>query len=335
MGAKSKQQMGNGGLSPLAEWTIAVMLGLAGVAYAQPVSPDAKGAQAASAQAPGAQAPTAQPVQTAPATPPKQTADIPATSVTPHREWAEIAARLTAVDAAVSKLAEKKEALDYVPGLITALVGVASSLLGVFVGGFFTYRNQRRLADQQWQLRQLAELYGPLRALLRQSHAVYRHMNAVLEKTDPAKFRLRVGGPGVDFDDKISEINLGGHWVLFRTIVHIDEVYGRGYGVEEYFDEVVAIGGRLVTVIEQKAGLARPDQPELPVVFGRYLAHYSVLRMLHGQKKAVHLGTSGPSNSAGQPPRPQISVMEAAAFPIEIQGLVDKGFEAVTKDLKA
>lgn len=314
-----------------ASYAFAVWLSLAATAHAQAISADPKvhpAAQSSSASGPGVSPPSAPPVVTA-APPAEPTAGV---SLTPSQEWAAIAARLEGIDAKVSKLGNKKESPDYT-NLLVAFIGVASSLLGVFVGGFITFRSQKKLAEQQWQLKQLSELYGPLRALLRQSHAVYRYMNAVLEKLDPAKFRLVDNSSAIDYDKKTFEVKLGEQWGMFRTIVHIDEVYGRAYGVEAYFDEVVAIGGRIVAVIEQKAGMARPDQPDLPEVFGRYLAHYSVLRILHAQKKAMYLGTA--STAATSQPASQISVMEVAAFPIELQGLVDKGFDAVNKDLKA
>lgn len=140
----------------------------------------------------------------------------------------------------------------------------------------------------QWQLKQLSELYGPLRALFLQSNAMYRHMNAVLEKADPKLFRLAKGSPGDYFDGMVFKINLSEQWIRFRTVMHIGEVYGRDYGIEDYFDELVVIGGRIVDVIEQKAGYARPDQPDLPSVFGKYLAHYSVLNRLHSAMKAKY-----------------------------------------------
>ncbi len=42
------------------------------------------------------------------------------------------------------------------------------------------------------------------------------------------------------------------------------------YGIEQYFDELVAIGGRIVDVIEKKSGYTRPDQKDLIEMFGRY-----------------------------------------------------------------
>jgi hypothetical protein len=272
---------------------------------------------------------------------------------TPPKEWGEIAARLTAIDSAVTKLTQKSGKTDITPALF--------GLLGVFVGGLINWFMQRVLLDHQrslankaalqevnlanakekleignsfvqWQLKQLSELYGPIHALLRQSNAMYRLMNLVLTKAEPERFRLRQGSPGDDFDKKVFEIKIDDQWVRFRTIMHISKVYGKDFGIEAYFDEVVAIGGRMVKVIEEKAGYARPEQKDLSSIFGRYLAHYSVLRRLHASVKAAV-----PVDGVVQASHftPEIVVDQSAVFPTEIQGLVDAGFDALNNDLSA
>lgn len=226
---------------------------------------------------------------------------------TPPKDLTEVATHLSAIQSAIAKLSEKADKKDYM-SVILPFVG---GLLGVLIGGGITYHTQKTLAEKaakhakdladdrakleignsfvvQWQLKQLSELYGPLHALFRQSNALYRHMNIVLEKAEPDRFRLRDGteaSPGDYFDNKVFEINLTGQWHRFRTIMNIDEVYGRNYGIEDYFDELVAIGGRIVQIIREKAGYVRADQSadksDLVSLFGRYLAHYSVLDRLH------------------------------------------------------
>ncbi len=188
----------------------------------------------------------------------------------------------------------------------------------------------------QWKLKQLSELYGPLRALLMQSNVMYRHMNDVLIRADPALYRFREGSPEEDFDSQVFEIKLNGEWTRFRTVLHLGEVYGRAYGIEEYFDEVVDVGRRIAEVIEQKAGYARPDQPGLPRVFGKYLAHYSVLRRLHAVAQAKHnektkIAAAGELKAVGA--SQTIVVVESAVFPNEIRGLVDKDFEALNREV--
>jgi hypothetical protein len=70
-------------------------------------------------------------------------------------------------------------------------------------------------------------------------------------------------------------------WERFRRVMHIDQVYGQAFGVETYFDEIVSIGARIVTIIEQHAGYARPEEEQLMNVFAKYLAHFAVLKHLH------------------------------------------------------
>jgi hypothetical protein len=109
--------------------------------------------------------------------------------------------------------------------------------------------------------------------------------------------------------------------------MHIGEVYGRNYGIEDYFDEVVAIGGRIVKVITEKAGYVRPEQSDLVSFFGKYLAHYSVLvRLLSHMKTQCDAQARDAS-------APTIKVDQSAVFPQEIQRLVNDGFGAITREL--
>jgi hypothetical protein len=57
----------------------------------------------------------------------------------------------------------------------------------------------------EWQLKQLSELYGPLRALLGQSNAMYRQMNRALAAARPDVFRM-IKVKGADFDDEEFQI---------------------------------------------------------------------------------------------------------------------------------
>lgn len=262
------------------------------------------------------------------------------------KEWAEVATRLAALEKAVEK--EKTPERTSITAAVFGLVGV---IVGGFINAFMQYllmRRQTQLADVkatqerelaenrakleignsfvQWELKQLSELYGPLRALLGQSNAMYRQMNKALCASEKERFRLQAGAD--DFDKQEFQIRTpDGKWVRFRTVMHIGEVYGRGYGVEDYFDEVVAIGGRMVKIIEEKAGYARPEQNKLLAVFGEYLAHYAVLKRLHSDMNArVH-------SKRKTVPAVRMKAHESAVFPQEIQELVDAGFEAINGEL--
>ena len=166
-----------------------------------------------------------------------------------------------------------------------------------------------------WRLKQLSELYGPLRTLFAQSNAVYRTMNKVLEKANRDKFRLLNAEQlkGAEFlhitrktDDDgflfVTKREPAGAWEPFRTVLYIDDVYGLSYQVELYFDRIVEISTRLVAVIETKAGLALTEEsgpsssggPEVKVEdtlrhkFGQYLAHAAVLQAIHGNRRAAY-----------------------------------------------
>ena len=171
----------------------------------------------------------------------------------------------------------------------------------------------------QWQLKQLCELYGPLRALLGQSNVLYRQMNALLMKNDPARFRF-VDRPDDDFDGKVFEIKIDGKWTRFRTVKHLGEVYGRDLGVEPLFDAVAAVADRIADIIKERAGYVRQEDVGLIEVMGKYLAHHVTLREVHGRIKE---------------PKPDAAryVNDDATFPTQIQAMVDTGFRALNREL--
>jgi hypothetical protein len=127
----------------------------------------------------------------------------------------------------------------------------------------------------EWQLKQLYLLYGPVRALLGQSFGLYRQMNTVLQHADSKRFRFikvpEARGQNAEYGEEFQIRTPPQEWERFRTVMHIDQVYGRGFGVETYFDEIVSIGARIVTIIEQNAGYARPEEEQLMNVFAKYL----------------------------------------------------------------
>lgn len=153
-------------------------------------------------------------------------------------------------------------------------------------------------------------------------------MNIVLEKRNPNIFRLRQMTSGEGFDQKVFEIFLNGQWSRFRTVTHIRVVYGRGYGIDDYFDEIVKIGAQITKIISERAGYARPGSRELLTVFGKYLAHYSVLERLHKQIKGEFLSDGSGSNM-------ELVVDETAAFPSEIHELIESDFSAINSELSA
>ncbi len=212
-------------------------------------------------------------------------------------------------------------------------------------------KQERELAEKQaklqignavveWQLKQLYLLYGPVRALLGQSFGLYRQMNAVLGNADSNRFRFikvtNARGQNAEHGEEFQIRTPPQDWERFRTVMHIDQVYGLGFGVETYFDEIVSIGGRIVTIIEQNAGYARPDEEQLMTVFAKYLAHFAVLKHLQGLAKA-RLETARSQVKDSEKPldsEGQLRVDVSAVFPVELHELIDQGFKAITKDIE-
>lgn len=242
--------------------------------------------------------------------------------------------RLTSLDAnfvtlteKISKLGEEAQ-LSAERAFWIALSSLAVSLLITFVTLLLQWRTTRYQAQTEvanayaeWQLKQISELYGPLRALLQQSNAMYRQMNRALIAERPDIFRF-VQSAKADFDGKVFQISVGGQWTRFRTVKHLQEVYNKGYGVEPYFDDVVRVGGLIADLIRNKAGYARADDDgqELVKFMGEYLAHYTVLHRLHEKVQT----TTVPINTAKD---------EEAVFPQGIQVLVDTGFSSINDEV--
>jgi len=204
-----------------------------------------------------------------------------------------------------------------------AILTVLGSGVLALLAQWLLMRHQRAQSEKQargevantyadWQLKQLSEFYGPLRALLFQSNVMYRQMNKMLVDRAPDIFRLVDQSSG-DFDNKLFEIRCDDVWVQFRTVKHLDKVYGCGYGVEPIFD---------AKLISERAGYVRGDQDELAKVLGRYLAHFVTLRTIVEHAK---------NPAASQAPY----VNEGAVFPVGIQGLVDVGFRQLGEELRS
>jgi hypothetical protein len=156
-------------------------------------------------------------------------------------------------------------------------------------------------------------------------------MNLALSRSDSERFRL-VKGPD-DFDRQTFLIRMpGSNWERFRTVLHIGGIYGRDYGLGDYFDELVAIGERIAKIVEERAGYARPDQEGLISVFGQYLAHYAVLNRLHSDTKA-RVQAARSVGEGTEVMGSDMKVDQSAVFPREIQGLVAEGLEAINREL--
>jgi hypothetical protein len=242
---------------------------------------------------------------------------------------ASVNGRLSAIEVSINR-SDERAAEDRKLTRWVALATVVVSAFFSLAAQWLLMVHQRSLNREQaqaevsnsyveWQLKQLSKLYGPLRALLGQSNAMYRQMNRVLAAAEPNMFRLRTE-EGVDFDNEVFEILVDGYWCRFRTVKHLVDVYNRGYGVEPYFDDVVKVGARIADLIRDKAGYAQPSDQQLIDVMGSYLAHYAVLSRLHQQAKD------------GGSPKPN-KADEQATFPIAIQKLVNDGFTTLNMEV--
>lgn len=230
------------------------------------------------------------------------------------------AARLKSVENTIAESADRADQIASKTSrdaIIAVVVTAFLTCLGGLLAQYLLMRHQRSNSYNEWQLKQLSELYGPFRALLGQSNVLYRQMNHALIVADGTRFRLTDGS---DFDGKEFQIQIDGCWMRFRTVKHLAEVYNRSYGVEPYFDDVVNVGARLAELIREKAGLARQEDSDLVYVMGEYLAHYLVLKRLHDSAKA---GQSIHINAAD----------DRAVFPVPIQEMVDNGFRAINEKI--
>ena len=237
--------------------------------------------------------------------------------------------RLSKLDSAITKASELADAASIRSSWLAFLTVVFSFAFGL-VGQYFLIRHQRHLNREQerakvsdsyieWQLKQLSELYGPLRASLGQSIAIYRQMNMCLIAADDKKFRMEQKR-GADFDHVEFQIFLDGRWEQFRTVEHLPLVYQKDYGVEPYFDDVVKAGAAIADTIRKSAGYVRQEDTELIKVMGTYLAHYGVLCRLHD--RAVK----------GEEVHPTAADIKAS-FPRLIHELIDTGFNAINAQI--
>lgn len=265
----------------------------------------------------------------------------PPTAPTSASGAPDLVSRLDSIDAKLTQWADKdkNKPTDYTPAWI--------GLVGTVVGGAITLITQLILANRaakkdlaaaaarakldtasaviQWQLKQLSELYGPLQALLRESQTLYQQMRTVLVNQDRTRFRPLQASQDSLRADHGFEIHRQGKWISFRSVLHLDHIYGKGYGIDLYMDSIVSCGECMVKLIQGKAGYLRPDQAELGYVFGQYLAHFSVLKSMH-----AYCASSG---SMARDPNSRPITTDAAAFPGKFDQLVSAGFTQIVEDL--
>jgi hypothetical protein len=237
------------------------------------------------------------------------------------------------------------------PGtLLPAIISALSALAGLWLGNRVAAKLQEERLKQEatlarerakgdignavidWELKQLALLYGPMRALLGQSLGLYRQMSRVLANSRKNEFRLAQSSSSPD-GWTLEVQGEAGQWERFRTVLHICRIYGHGFGVDTYFDEIVGIGQNMVGIIRKQAGCARPEEKDLMAVFAQYLAHFAVLKHVHQEAQEQRLRTE--NTSANEDPKDSpMAVDLSAVFPEEIHGLINQGFDALTQSVQ-
>lgn len=236
-----------------------------------------------------------------------------------------ITKRLDLLDKTLAQSSERADNTAFRTSWMS-LVGIAFTV----ALGWFGLQHQHKLneskeraeitnAYMEWTLKQASEFYGPLRALLGQSNAMYRQMNHVLIHAAPEMFRFEKMD-GQDFDNLVFQIFKNGQWSRFRTVKNLEDVYNKGFNVEPYFTDVVNVGEQIANLIREKTGYLRAEDKDLVAVLGDYLAHFSVLKRLHeaGAKNEKINATKADEN---------------ATFPIQMQSLVDDGFQKINAQI--
>ena len=216
--------------------------------------------------------------------------------------------------------------ISLISGIVVGVFSIVGQILIINIRN----KNDINKYIMNWRVQQLSELYGPLYALLNQSTVLYRHMNQVLVNSDSERFRLGYDDEKCDVDNKKFQIYEGTKWEDFRTVNHLISVYGENYQIEGYFDEIIKVGERIVKIIEEKAGYVRENDAELAQIFGKYLAHYAVLREVYN---TVKTNLHSQSNDMTTPVLDSL-VDQSVPFPRDIQKLVSDGHRSLSNQLK-
>jgi hypothetical protein len=207
---------------------------------------------------------------------------------------------------AVDSLAERLSAqIDSVrPAWWERFVPALIGLVGVFVGGWVSWRLQSRqlalnvqLQQQQLrendrlgrakagyeslskvvdhQMRQVNEFYSPLRLMLQRSMGVRRQLCDQLVAKDPQRFQMRSESGG---REHLYVLAADGDATPFRLIQHMYELATKHAEMLPLVKEIVAIGVAMTDLIKTKGGMAITGSDAVNNALARYLAHFSILQ---------------------------------------------------------
>lgn len=225
-------------------------------------------------------------------------------------------------------------------GLGKYLIAALSAMVGGLIAGLINwYLQHQKLKHEKEQaikgigidaakelnglrLRQLGELYGPLKALLGQSKGVHHQLCLQLVQSDPARFRLQ-DDPNSTLG-KSCEIYSQGKWEPFRLLYEIHTLYGNRHKIDPLVTQIIKISKSIIDVIRDKAGLALSEQSEIHDAFAKYLSHIAILEDAYQTARSP----------AGK--RKVLGVREYSygAYPRELNKLVDDGFCKISLELK-
>lgn len=126
--------------------------------------------------------------------------------------------------------------------------------------------------------RQLYEFYAPLEALLTQSLVLRDELYQRLHKVVPASVRLEMReDPGAGAGASLYIQHPGENFRPFRLIDEMWFIQKHCSALVPNVSAMVNVNQKVAKLLLDKVGFALPDSVELSAMFGRYLAHQSVL----------------------------------------------------------
>lgn len=272
--------------------------------------------------------------QAAAAAPNPASASSPSTAIAPAASSGAIVSDNRVVVAAIDELRQEINRKPN-PWVASLFSGLAGGFIVALVAWFKETRDERRamrtLSVQAidkmmaWRLKQIESLYGPLNALLKQSHGVYKQLCDYLlshDKSDPTMYRWVTDEESTTgFSFELFEKN---QWRPFRLLDQLPNVYDQDSNAGPLIDEVMAVGKRIVGTIHSHAGLALVEQSELQAKFGEYLAHYVVLSEMYKavKRKDANMETLRSRYTSGY-------------FPRDIAKLVSVGLATISASLRS
>lgn len=169
--------------------------------------------------------------------------------------------------------------------------------------------------------KQIEKLYGPLNALLSQSHGVFQRLCEFLAASDAGQYQWNDNDPE-SMSGRSFQIKKGDQWMPFRLLEEMPHAYDSNTAAGPLIDEIMAVGKRMVQTLHDNAGLVLTRHSELPKLFGDYLAHYVVLEEMY---KAVRPASSDAESLKGR--------YLSGYFPRELPKKVAEGLTEISTEL--